>query len=521
MLTILLVDDQQIVRDGVRLLLQKKDYGLHILEAENGQTAVQLLRKNRVDILFTDVEMPLMNGIQLSEEARKIAPDIKIIFFSAHDDFEYARGALNVRAVTYILKPIQPAEFYKAIDQVIRLCREEADEKARIESLESMDKLVSDREIEKYLTDMYFHGEFEEVSLHPPFHMLPKDADARLKMFFVRSNIPVLSRRMDEIAGLLREISPVPVNFYVISSCNGVITFELSPKNSILFSIDSWWRDFQSGIQAKIAGIVLLVIETKCVSDFAEIADEMKRVRRLLNLAFYIHGSTLIRTDSAEAESSSPINTDAILEDMRRSIESGEYDKLSEGLRALLNALSVNREYSLMYVKYLLLDLVNRIAKQDDGGAEGLIARTGEAVAESSDLKKAGEALFKCFQELEEMQSSNARQNNRYIRKILSIINSEYASDLSLDSLAARVNLSVPYMCSLFKKEIGESIGQYIKQRRMEKARELLSDTSMRLNDIYPLAGYSSLTYFCISFKETYGVTPTQFRNQLTETGGR
>lgn len=514
MLKILLVDDERLVRDGVKLLLSKKAYDLEILEAENGREAETLLQTVHVDILFTDVEMPLMNGIQLSERARTIQPDIKIVFFSAHDDFEYAKSAINLHAVTYIVKPIQPGEFYDTMDRVIQLCHKEEEEKARAEKLETLDKMLSGREIEQYLTDLFFHGEFDENSIHPPHDLLSGDSDKELQMFFIWANLPVLSHRRKELNELLKKISPVPINLYIISGCYGVVTLELSSSGKFLFSRESWWRAFRSGVQNEIKGIVMLVIGTKRVSNLADIAREMNHVRHLLDLHFYIQESTLIWTEDAGTSPSTSINTDTIIEDIHRSIANGEYDKLSGKLSAFLNALSVNHECSSIYVKYLLFDIVNSIEKRIGEDFSDAASQAKAVLSESSNLARAEEAVQKMLNSLEEIQDQKSQHKNHYIRKILSIVHHDYASDISLDSLAQRVNLSVPYMSNLFKKEMGQSIGQYIKHIRMEKAKELLSNTDMRLNEIYPLVGYSSLTYFCICFKETYGVTPTQFRNK-------
>ena len=169
---------------------------------------------------------------------------------------------------------------------------------------------------------------------------------------------------------------------------------------------------------------------------------------------------------------------------------------------------------TILYMKHLLLDIVQKLEKQIPKELAVSIAEVKSSIVESPDIRHSEEILQKMLQNLEEIQNRRISTGNHYVDQIQSIILSDYASDMALNSLAERVNLSVTYMCNLFKKETGISIGQYIKNVRMEKAKELLRNTNLRLNDIYPQVGYASLAYFCIAFKEAFGLTPTQFRQQ-------
>jgi two-component system, response regulator YesN len=89
------------------------------LQADNGKAALDILKEKPVDILLTDIKMPFINGMELATKARDIYPDIEILFFSGYDDFKYVKTALSLRAVNYILKPINENEFYKSILTII------------------------------------------------------------------------------------------------------------------------------------------------------------------------------------------------------------------------------------------------------------------------------------------------------------------------------------------------------------------------------------------------------------------
>lgn len=119
MYTLLIADDEADERALIRFLLKDFKPEFHILEAPNGRDALSLLQNNRVDILLTDVQMPFMSGIELASKIKERNPDIEVLFFSGYDDFVYVKTALSIKAVNYILKPVNPAEFHKSLSEIV------------------------------------------------------------------------------------------------------------------------------------------------------------------------------------------------------------------------------------------------------------------------------------------------------------------------------------------------------------------------------------------------------------------
>src|SRR5699024_10871916 len=113
MYKILIVDDESSEREGISFLIKKYEFPLKIVEASNGQEALDYVKEHHVDILFTDIKMPYMDGLELARNVYELYPDMSIIIFSAHDEFDYAKDAIEVRAVDYLLKPIDLDEFRK------------------------------------------------------------------------------------------------------------------------------------------------------------------------------------------------------------------------------------------------------------------------------------------------------------------------------------------------------------------------------------------------------------------------
>jgi two-component system response regulator YesN len=149
MYRLLIADDERDERKLVRFLLADFHEELEILEAANGREALRLVGEKRVDILISDIQMPFLNGIELAGKARKLQPRMEILFFSGYDDFAYVQNALSLRAVNYILKPINPQTFRKSFLELLeRLCADPAD---AAPSCPAMDPLQSCPEVEATL----------------------------------------------------------------------------------------------------------------------------------------------------------------------------------------------------------------------------------------------------------------------------------------------------------------------------------------------------------------------------------
>lgn len=124
MLRILIAEDELIERMVLKKTLLKK-FGnqCEVLEAENGKKALELFRSTDIHIVILDIEMPVINGVQAAEIMRKEKSGFSIIFLTAYDKFEYAKRAITVRAMEYLLKPYSRKELVNVVEEAIRLTK--------------------------------------------------------------------------------------------------------------------------------------------------------------------------------------------------------------------------------------------------------------------------------------------------------------------------------------------------------------------------------------------------------------
>ena len=125
----LIVDDERIERDGIKMLLKGICPEIEILEASNGKAALQILRERRIDFMMTDIKMPFMTGLELIKEVRNMNQEIQIAIFSGFGEFAYAQEAIKYGVTDYILKPVNPKEFKITVEQMIQRSEEKEKEK--------------------------------------------------------------------------------------------------------------------------------------------------------------------------------------------------------------------------------------------------------------------------------------------------------------------------------------------------------------------------------------------------------
>ena len=142
MYEILIVDDSVLDIDCITFLIKKHELPLGITTAANGLEALRLMKTagKHYDILFTDIKMPLMDGLELSQEVRKLSPQTKIIIFSGYNDFEYAKTAITLGVHNYLLKPIVPADFVATINKLIHTLEGERRQEERIQKYSTLVK---------------------------------------------------------------------------------------------------------------------------------------------------------------------------------------------------------------------------------------------------------------------------------------------------------------------------------------------------------------------------------------------
>lgn len=120
MYNLLVVDDESIIRRGIRAFVDLISFGIeHYFEAENGEDALRLMREHKIHIIFADINMPKMNGLEFAKKAREIDCTVKIAMITGYDYFDYAQSAIKIGVDDYILKPVSREDVQKLLIKLI------------------------------------------------------------------------------------------------------------------------------------------------------------------------------------------------------------------------------------------------------------------------------------------------------------------------------------------------------------------------------------------------------------------
>ena len=124
---VMICDDEVFIRNILTLNFDWEKYGLKVESvAVNGIEGFKSFCVNPVDIIITDIRMPLMSGIEMSRKIRELDKRVEIIFLSSYDEFEYARSAIEIGVCDFVLKPIRDSELEKAVKRAVaKLCEKD------------------------------------------------------------------------------------------------------------------------------------------------------------------------------------------------------------------------------------------------------------------------------------------------------------------------------------------------------------------------------------------------------------
>jgi two-component system response regulator YesN len=116
---LLIVDDEKVVRDRVVSLLDWETAGFEVIgSCENGLEAMEILEKDCPDLIMTDIRMPFMDGLELAGFVQRNYPMVKLVFLTGFDDFNYARKAIDLSVMDYLLKPITADELSESLKRI-------------------------------------------------------------------------------------------------------------------------------------------------------------------------------------------------------------------------------------------------------------------------------------------------------------------------------------------------------------------------------------------------------------------
>jgi len=503
MYQMIIVDNEPIERQAVRFLLDKYKFPFHITEAANGKEALELMQKKNFDILFTDIEMPFMDGLKLAAKARAQYPNLQIIFFSGHDDFNYVKEALSISIVNYILKPIDPEEFQKTISDVLKRlqAQEEQAEKRKFSSQFTkshiLHKLLNQTRMEQ-LEKQYPHL---DLSFSYAYH----------RLFLIQTEQSPTASGISEPFPLFsgqNKLFPQECDHLNLNPIQDLLLF-YGPKHH-----DKWYED----LAARLAQHMEKQYHTNCyvaISQPFHSPDDLysayKQTERYLLERFFFTEDSVFSSNSVHKEQRDSFSS--LMEQLYADIQFRDPVSLRQHMTTFFEILKNSQNRSHIYVRYQCTNVLELLLKNVHDSTKDSFEKYIEAIYHLKHFSEIESMLLALTDKIAQTMSEDAPSASRVLDQVKHYIHNHYGEDLSLDILSREACLSPRYLSSLFIKETGYGINKYIKEVRMEKAKELLLNTNLKVTEICSRVGYSNLSYFCKNFAEQFGITPDKFRS--------
>ena len=341
MITILIVDDEKLERRGIRFLL-KREGDFQILEAANGKDALGILASNHVDILFSDVKMPYMNGLELTKAVREDHPDMEIVIFSGYNDFSYAREALRYGVVDYVLKPVDPNEFHKTFQRVME----------NISSKEEKQKQQNRKEdyLKKYFFLRYLYSGKEEdfVQLEKLTDETEDDVSQLSRMVLVSASNGFFETEEEHFLTSLKE--EVQREFYYVNLNSNESIFLFAEKyTDYHVVVEKMYRFFAYQFDSECYFAV-----SKEIEDRKNLAEEFKALEGMLEEQFYQpHQHLFFHGEKQEEKKADPAEDSEIMEQITNDIQYKDLPHLRQDFQKLEDKYRANKQFSDMYLSLI------------------------------------------------------------------------------------------------------------------------------------------------------------------------
>lgn len=507
MINMLIVDDEIIIQKGLAKV-PWDTVGVHLIKTvSSGAEALKLIKTENIQILFTDIQMPDINGLELLKAAKLLNPEIEGVILTGHSSFTYAKEAVSLQAYDYILKPCNPREVLDIIGKLACRIENRIQKQTlfshtiyRLQENELMNNLLH------FIVDTPVSPNIGEHSFHFPDYL-------KSSCWFQ--------------TGLCSLNEAVPNNIIVSFKASGydMIALEYNSKKIFLFYSEKNTpvpteeiKKFFYALKSSFPFENLRLSLGGQVSSLIELPLSFRQAEQVFSL-FFSHPQENFLTYGSLQDKLSTKAPESITRELIFHIESCNYTAAAEGLKKLEDYYET--AYVLPgYIHAVFIELsifaCNLASQKKEENFSGLTAEQLLMITDSKSLDElisiTKSLIFRCIDILNsscDLPPSNLAQQCRdYIKE-------NYDKEINLAKAAQTLHVNADYLGRLLKKEFGLSFGQILANIRLEKACSLLADINLPISEISLTVGFKDFRHFGQMFKARYKMTPSQYRKTL------
>lgn len=502
---IVIVEDEAPIRNGMANILAKIDPSYEVVgKARDGREGVEIIRDTKPDLAILDIRMPDMDGLTMLKTLRDEGNDCKAVVLTAFSDFNYAKTAIGLGIENYLLKPIKLPELEKTLE----LIKERVKREKREKSCRTLDKILASALVGQLEMDDYLSGQLWEeynFSTQKPMGALAVWLGESYGVY--ESEVCRSLKPIGESSGLFRNC----IVRQAQQKCVLNVLYCIKDREE---TADYLRRIITPMVTGQTKGQAVTGLHyCESLDGFAKMVRELYQAldynltRRQKSMMYY--------EELAQKEwetFSYPLDMESR---MKQAVAGGNEEEIGRCLRSF-GRFCREGDYHPAAIKeacvkyfhtiYLTAKECGRIREQDVQ-VSTLLKELTEAVT----WERVEETLMRCAGSIAG-DRKDVDGESILIRRARGLIQEYYSQGITLEELAGKLGVSEEYLSFRMKKETGMTFTETMKRYRIERIKELLVSTSLKLNQIASKAGYSDPKYMSRVFKEETGMLPLEYR---------
>ena len=530
MYKVMIIDDDIMIRERLKNIIDWESMSLELVsEAGDSETAMELYLLHRPKIIISDINIPVISGLELAEIMRKEDPDLQFIIITGYSDFEWAKQSVRLGAIDLLSKPVFSETINHSLQKAVDHFRAKQQKQSSVDFLQTLvnDNLPQMQEsfmmnlmtkasadmgaVERQMVQLQIRcpGPYYAVVLLALQHC-PEDMNHDVGLFLMR----------DAVTAAMQEAGFDPLMYLdTHSRLNCILsTADAEPDNAI--------EEVVTRIQEQLHFSARISL----VSGIGPTVDSAVRLYESRSGALTAMNYQCILGDSSVMHFKNMERMDTIFhtqEEIHNYLLKLFRENNIEGLStAIENHVAVQASYGTKYSKRIrnfLFEYVQNITGEalrlglsverfDNYLPTVMSLMQSDGVGPVEDVLCLTEQILGCINGRKNGESHHLmKMAKKYIGENLG------DEDLCLETVSDHIGLSRIYFCKLFQISIKANSLHLMKQERIEKAKQLLLTTNMKVFEVSNAVGFSQAKYFGYVFKQTVGLTPVEFQKRGAE----
>ncbi|HQM39836.1 MAG TPA: response regulator [Clostridia bacterium] len=539
MIDIIIVDDEKSIREGIATSIPWHQHDINICGVASGVSeALDLIETYMPNIVISDISMPEMSGLDLLEIINRTYPNIKVILISGYRDFEYAQRAVTNNAFCYLTKPLVA----ETLIQKVLDAKQEID--ARLKEVKLNDNIRRKlRENIMVLKDNFFRL-LMEGRIRQKSDIIERAATTEIDINFTNFIVCVAEF---ELAASQKKLNMYDFSFYKAAIMSTIeenladiykcYTFNLDSRIGILIcsnqliqrsilanklnNVKSWVNKNMGFSLSAGIGNTCGSIEKVTLSYISAVDAMLYRV--ILGKNIVVDAEQKINTskekmvvdDFDNILKNSEEDIIFALRNMNQTEVKSIIDQIMQASKQIV-ANDVNQKERIAFLLSVFIIRVMyslEISNHRFYNKENDLYNSINELISIDDMKSFILGIIKEITQA--IEESDSKQNNFLVNKGLRYIKEGVYEDVSLVTIAERLQIHPNYLSKIFKQVTDESFTEHVIRFKMNEAKKLLKTTNAKVYEISDKLGYKDVAHFTKLFKKHFGISPTEYRQLL------